>query len=197
MSPRFEEVPEHWKHPFGPYRRAPGECGGEWWLVSPFTTAEPWVLAAGSTGPPERLPEGFMAIFGERPKARDFLGGANPSLLFRTAVGRWEQDLRYFRRAGLPEWAEPGQAEAAGELFRRWGMGAPRFYEGRYDWMARFPESEAPDFESAAWAALFATHLVIAQYQLALIERDVTPPQQHPFVPPHMWPNGEESKKEV
>ncbi len=190
MSPRFAETPEHWKHPNGPYRRAPEEFGAEWWLVNPFTTAEPWKLA--DSGPePEALPSGFVEIFGPRPRAEDYMNTSNPSLLFRIARTHWEQDLRLFVRAGLPDWADQEQYEAATRLYRHWGMGSPHFYEGAHGWMARFPGSQARDFEAAAWTALTATHHVIAQYQLELIERDLVPKQQHPFVPPQAWPKGE------
>lgn len=196
MSPTFLDVPEHWKHPLGPYRQAPDEYGAQWWLVNPFTTAEPWKLAAPTAKPTdEPLPAGFVEIFGRRPKGGDFLATSNPSLLYRIARSQWEQDLRHFVRAGLPEWADQSQYDAAANVFRRWGMGAPHFYAGRYGWMVRFPGSEARDFEAAAWTAIYATHQVVAQYQLELIERGIPPKQQHPFVPPHVWPKAEESEE--
>ncbi|MBI1356539.1 MAG: hypothetical protein GC160_19530 [Acidobacteria bacterium] len=196
MSPHFDQVPDYWKAPIGPYRQAPAEYGGGWWLVNPFTSAEPWVSALREGPQHEDLPPGFEEIFGPRPQAGAFLGSANPSLLYRTAVVQWEQDLRYFRQSGAPEWADAGLVETAANVFRSWEMGTPRFYEGRYGWMARFPESVVPDFEIGAWAALFSTHLVIAQFQLELIERNVTPKQQHPFVPPQLWPSGDQEVKE-
>lgn len=196
MSPTFKEVPEHWKQPGGPYRKAPEEYGGEWWLVNPFTTAEPWKLTAPTADPQEEaLPEGFVEIFGRRPTAAAFLGTSNPSLLFRIARDHWEQDLGHFVRAGLPVWTNEAQYEVAASLTRNWNMGAPHFYAGRYGWMVRFPGSEVRDFEAAAWTVIFATHQVIAQYQLELIERGITPQQQHPFVPPHVWPKAEESEE--
>jgi hypothetical protein len=33
------EIPAHWKAPYGPYRQAPQQYGGEWWFVNPFTSA--------------------------------------------------------------------------------------------------------------------------------------------------------------
>lgn len=196
MSPTFSEVPDHWKHPNGPYRKAPEDYGAEWWLVNPFTSAEPWKQRApGTEADEESLPPGFAEIFGTRPQAADFLGTSNPSLLYRIARTQWEQDLRQFVRAGLPEWADRSQYDTAANLFRSWGMGTPSFYAGRYGWMVRFPGSQARDFEAAAWTALTAAHQVIAQYQLELIERGITPKQQHPFVPPHMWPKAEGSEE--
>ena len=193
MTPRFQEVPEHWKAPVGPYRQAPPEFGGEWWLVDPFTGETPWLTQAG--GPPrEILPEGYEEIFGPRPQAADFRGERNPSLMYRTAVVKWEQDLRYFKQAGTPEWADPRLVATAANLFEQWGMGTPRFYEGRYGWMARFPESEIRDYEASAWGALNASHLLVAQYQIRVVGRGAVPEKRHPFVPPHVWPGGEEEE---
>ena len=192
MTPSFEDVPEHWKAPQGPYRQAPAEYGAGWWLVNPFTAAGgamPWELRAA--GPKtEKLPEGFEEIFGARPRSEEFHGTRNPSLFFQAAMAEWEQNLAQFRRAGLPEWAAPEQVEAAGRTFAAWGMGRPRFYEGRYGWSARFPESALKAFEVAARGAVEATHLVVAQYQLAMLDAGRVPAERHPFVPAHVWPGG-------
>lgn len=187
-SPRFKQVPEHWKQPIGPYRQAPPEHGGEWWLVNPFTTAEPW-LNQGTTRPSEEPPPGFVEIFGPRPKSSDFHNSTNPSLLFRLATVQWEQDLRYFKQAGVPEWATPEQVSEAGVVAQKWDMGMPRFYEGRYGWMARFTESQIREFESSAWGLLNAIHVQVAAYQIRLIDRGIIPKKRHPFVPPHLWPD--------
>ena len=188
-SLRFKQVPEPWKYPLGPYRQAPPEHGGEWWLVNPFTTAEPW-LTQGIAPSPEVLPPGFVEIFGPRPKISDFSKSATPSLLFRLATVQWEQDLRYFKQAGVPEWATAEQLASAAQVAQQWELGAPRFYEGRYGWMVRFPESQVKDFESSAWGILNAMHLQVAAYQLRLIDRGGIPRNRHPFVPPHVWPDG-------
>ena len=193
MTPRFQDVPEHWKHPEGPYRQAPPEYGGEWWLVNPFGSATPW-LTQGKPGPQEKLPPGFEQIFGPRPKAEDFRETPNPSLYFRMAVVDWEQSLRQFKRAGLPDWANAEHAANAERVFASWGMGRPGYCEGRYGWSARFYESALRQFECAARAALESTHLVVAQYQMALLEAGSIPANKHPFVPPHVWPS--ESKEE-
>lgn len=41
-TPRYQDVPDSWKWPIGPYQQAPEEFGGEWWKVNPFTGSEPW-----------------------------------------------------------------------------------------------------------------------------------------------------------
>ena len=185
-TPRFQEVPEQWKHPLGPYRQAPAEYGGEWWLVNPFTTDEPW--AAQSQVATRELPAGFVEIFGLRPKISDFSETPNQAFAWRVAVDLWEQDLRYFKRAGIPEWASLEQVAVAEEVTRSWDLGPARFYEGRYGWMARFPESRLRAFESSAWGVLHVTHHVIAGYQWRLLEQGIVPDKRHPFVPPHVWP---------
>lgn len=194
MTPRFKDIPDHWKQPQGPYRQAPPEYGGEWWLVNPFTTAEPWRQQEAPAA--EKLPEGFEEIFGLRPQSSDFHGFPNPSRTFRTAVVEWERDLRHFKQAGKPEWASAEKLKAAAGVFRRWGMGEPRYYEGRYGWMARFSESEIPDFETAAWGAINVSHLTVAHYQIRLVDRGIVPELRHPFVPPNVWPR-RGSKEEV
>jgi hypothetical protein len=190
-TPRFKEVPEQWKHPFGPYRQAPAEYGGEWWLVNPFTTGEPW--AAQSNAVVRELPAGFVEIFGPRPRISEFSATPNPGLSWRVAVELWEQDLRYFKRAGMPEWATPEQVAAAEEVTRSWELGAARFYEGRYGWMGRFPESQLRAFESSAWGVLNVAHHVIAAYQWRLLEQGIVAVKRHPFVPPHVWPEEEKA----
>jgi hypothetical protein len=183
--PRFREVPESWKYPLGPYRQAPPEHGGEWWLVNPFTSAEPWRSQTAGTA---ALPVGFAELFGPRPKPVDFKDAPNPSWSWRTAVDHWEQDLRNFKRAGLPEWVTLEELSVVEQATRAWGLGSPKFYEGKYGWMARFTESLIPDFEASAWGVVNVTHHVIAAYQLRLLERDVVPNERHPFVPPQLWP---------
>ncbi len=183
--PRFKEVPDHWRYPIGPYRQAPPEFGGEWWMVNPFTTEEPWKNQAG---PAEQLPEGFAEIFGPRPKVSDYLDTPKPSESFRIATLQWEQDVKYFKTAGVPEWAKESEHSLAEQTFRFWEMGSPRFYEGRYGFMARFPESLFRNFEAPAWAALRATHHEVAAYQIRSLNRGIVPTKRHPFVPPQLWP---------
>lgn len=195
MTPRYADIPEHWKHPVGPYRQAPKEYGSEWWFVNPFTGETPWLNIQAP--PVETLPPGFEEIFGPRPRSSDFGTAPNPSLAFRVATVVWEQDLKHFKEAGYPEWAEPGAWKDAEAAFGYWGMGTPRHYEGRYGWATRFPESELRDFDAATWTALNASHLVIAQYQIRLVQRGLEPARRHPFVPPAVWRNEGQIKEEV
>ena len=194
MTPKFQDVPAHWKYPEGPYRQAPAEYGGEWWLINPFSSATPW-LTQSKPAPSVDLPEGFEDLFGARPRLESFLETPNPSLYFRLAAGDWEQSLRHFKRAGAPEWASEENLSTAAKVFESWEMGGPRYYEGRYGWSAKFPDSAQPDFECAARAALESTHLVVAQYQLALLEAGKLPERKHPFVPPNVWPGETEGNE--
>ena len=190
------EIPDHWKHPAGPYHQAPAEYGGEWWLLNPFTGPHPW-KALRPEREAEKLPDGFVGIFGSRPTLSEFLHTRNPSQSLRAATVGWEQNLKQFKRAGLPEWGSPEQASLAEQTFQYWEMGSPRYYEGRYGYMARFPDSQFKDFETTAWAALYATHHEISIYQIRLLQQGIVPRQRHPFVPPHIWPRESDSIKEV
>lgn len=170
--PRFKEVPESAKHPLGPYRQAPG---GDWWLVSPFTGPAPWLALDASSNPKkalesEPLPIGFEQVFGPRP------GGS-------TAAAQWEQDLSYFKGTGLPEGFDEVHLEAAKAEFEAWGLGEPVFYEGRYGWQVRFPESQLPTFETTATTALLTPHIVIAEHQVRSIQEGVALVRYHPWLP--------------
>jgi hypothetical protein len=188
MTPRYPSVPEHWKHPEGPYRQAPEEYGAEWWLVNPFASPTPWLTQSKPTEE-SPLPEGFLELFGPRPRGEQFRVTPNPVQYFRLALAKWEQDLKYFQRTGVPEWATEEAIEAATQVFESWEMGRPRFYEGRYGWSVRFRDSQLPEFEAAARAAVETSHLVVAQYQMALLDEGRQPSRRHPFVPPHTWSN--------
>lgn len=185
---KHPQVPEHWKAPLGPYRQAPPAYGSEWWLVSPFTSSEPWIQFGAQ--PEEALPAGFLAIFGARPEGQDYIG--YPAAL-ATARGQWEQDLLYFLRAGRPDWVSAQQQQTVDAIFEAWEMGPVSFYEGRYGWMARWPQSAVPDFEQAAWTAANYPHQVVAQYQIRMAEREIQPAKLHPFTPPHVFGVGDES----
>jgi hypothetical protein len=201
-TPRYDsnELPAEAKYPFGPYRQAPAEFGGQWWLVNPFTAPHgimPWVLEAGGGNvPKDRLPDGFEAIFGPRPLSQDFHKAGGVSA-FQAATGLWEQNLAQFKQAGYPlnNLPEPYTAEEfklAADVFVAWEMGSPRFYEGRYGWVVRFPASRLPDYQSGAFGAIKYSHLVIAEYQVQLLQRGVVPTKHHPFVPPQLFPGGVE-----
>lgn len=175
-TPHFADVPDSAKFPLGPYRQAPSELGGEWWYVSPFTGDEPWSaasLSAEQPPPSPPLPEGFTEVFGERPNSGS------------SAVrAQWKIDLEHFQGTGLPEGFTQEQADRAAEVFESWGLGAPVFYEGRYGWKARFPESGIPGFEANPHTAIETPHLVVAGYQVRQTQQGGLPAERHPFVPP-------------
>ena len=124
MSTHYKEIPGHWKYPMGPYRQAPPEFGGEWWFVNPFTTAEPWKVDP-QQGASTTLPPGFLEIFGPRPRAVEFLDTPRPYDAFKASELRWQQDLKYFKGVGLPEWASESQQRAAEGIYQSWEMGSP------------------------------------------------------------------------
>lgn len=181
FPPRFTDVPDSAKWPKGPYKQAPTEYGGEWWVINlgPFGGSRaPWLDHVEPVAPPT-YPDGFVETFGPRPLAEDYPKN------YREVVTRWEQDLKYFKQAGLPEWISSEEFAAARDLFWSWGMGEPRPYEGRYGWWVRFPESLLPFFEADARSALqLWTHGIVAQYQSELAAQGIRPEQWHPFVPP-------------
>ena len=194
--PRFADVPESAKYPNGPYRQAPEEFGGEWWLTNPFTGTEPWRTQGSSTSPSgggntaepvspnlAPLPEGFVEIFGERPRMADF----DSRTEFKIAVGQWEQDLRHFKQAGAPPAFDPEKIGLASGVFEAWGMGQPQFYEGRYGWMARFPDSGFGDFEISANTAIEYTHQAVSSFQMRQLQEGVMPTVRHPYVPPWLF----------
>jgi hypothetical protein len=191
--PRFTNVPDSAKYPAGPYRQAPPEYGAEWWLVNPFTGDAPWLNqdAAGSptTNPgskyaTENLPQDFLQAFGGLPARRAGDSGAE----FAGRVARWKQDLEFFQRSGIPDGLDESQVERAAAAYEQWGMGRPVFYEGRYGWFARFPDSAIPDFEMDAASAVQTSHLAIARFQVRLLRQGAELPTAHPFVPPHLLP---------
>jgi hypothetical protein len=165
-------------------------------MVNPFTGREPWLFEEKIRQIPA-LPEGFLEIFGLRPTMAVFKGTPNPYQSYRTAVVQWEQDLRFFKRAGLPEWATSEQIAEAEQLFQAWGMGKPRNYENNHGWMARFVASEIKDYDVGMWTALNWTHGAIAHYQIALAGRGILPEKQHPWVPQHVWTTELEIGKEL
>jgi hypothetical protein len=181
------EVPDSAKFPAGPYRQAPPEYNGEWWLVNPFTGHEPWLNQHLATGPgpyaTENLPGEFLQAFGAKPVRRAGEDAAD----FVARVARWKQDLECFQGTGTPEGFEESQIELASATFEDWGMGRPVFYEGRYGWFARFPESAIPEFEMDAATAIQTSHLAIARFQVRLLREGLGVSAPHPFVPPHLF----------
>lgn len=183
MTPSYETVPEHWKKPIGPYAQAPAEYGGKWWYVSPFTGPEPWVTQGGQVEPPS-YPAGFIDAF-PRPAAKDF---PKFGVSYQQAMSRWNDDLKYFKRAGLPESLDQAAWDAARRLFIAWGMGEPMPFDGRYGFAVRFPKSLIPWFETSIPAVLEAAHHVIARYQISLRLAGIDVDQKHPLVPPEFFP---------
>ena len=184
MTVRPKEVPEAWKSPVGPYRQAPPEYGGEWWLVNPFSGAEPWLLLDRKAPVPEVLPEGFERAFGPRPKWRDY--PTRRALQHDVVV--WEQAKKNFIQAGVPPWAGERQLQIAAGALTTWGMGVPAYYEHRFwGWMARFVESKLPTFEMNAHTTILHTHLVVPNYQVELLQQGIEPEQRHPLISPEIW----------
>jgi len=189
--PRYESVPESARFPNGPYRQAPEEFGGEWWMVNPFTGPEPWLRAGlPQSTAVETLPEGFADVFGPRPTRQQY-----PDYFeFRLAEVGWEQDLKQFKRAGMPEGMDPAQLAASEQAFQEWGLGKPVFYEGGQGWRVSFPESAVRGFEMNPQTALMAPHIVIATYQIRLLQQGSVPENLHPWIPPHLLtPTAEEA----
>lgn len=184
--PRFVEVPDQAKYPLGQYRQAPPPFEPHWWLVSPWTSDEPWKFYAAKL-PERKLPPGFEDVFGPKPVQADFPN----RLTFQQAIDYWEQNLTYFKQAGLGDDSgfSAEQITTAQNLLVRWGLGNAVFYEGRYGFVARFPDCAVYDFDAWARDAIIDTHHLIAKYQERLLERGDVPEMRHPRVPPHLWPD--------
>ena len=182
----LDEVPEHWKAPMGPYRLAPDDFGGKWWLVTPFSDPKPW-LAGTSRADSPGLPEGFENLFGLRPKWEDFLFlGQRALIVFEGAKVQWEQELKYFKAvARRPPGYEVARIFESVQVLKMWGLGEPTFYEGRFDWMGRFLTSGIPDYDSSAFQIINYPHHTVSQFQITDFNQNgETPAKWHPFVPP-------------
>ncbi len=189
--PRFESVPESLQWPAGPYRQAPAEFGGEWWLTNPFTGVAPWITqtggpADGAPGPTDGIPEApadFLELFGPPPQLDPQISRLHRS----TEMAQWLIDLENFQGTGIPEGFSQEQVDRAADLFESWGLGRPVFYEGAYGWKARFPDSSIPEFEAAPFTAIESPHLVVAKYQIKMTQHGEVPIERHPFVPPQVF----------
>lgn len=160
-------------------------------MVNPFTGTEPWLRAGLPQGTAaETLPEGFEEVFGPRPTRQQY-----PDYFeFRLAEMGWEQDLKQFKRVGMPEGMDPAQLAASEQAFQEWGLGKPVFYEGGQGWRISFPESAVRGFEMNPQTALMAPHIVIATYQIRLLQQGSVPENLHPWIPPHLLtPTAEEA----
>jgi hypothetical protein len=181
-------VPEAAQWPQGPYKQAPAEFGGEWWLVNPFSGPQPWVRAAEiaaagrvETAPP---PDGFVKLFGPRPDRCE--SSNRGEYVLRTAV--WERNLADFQGVGIPEGYTKEQVETAADAMKHWGMGEPIYYQGRDGWKARFPDSLLPKFEIIAETAIKAPQVTAAVYHVQAILRGVEIENRHPLVPSGVFP---------
>lgn len=183
-------MPEAAQWPQGPYRQAPVEFGGEWWLVNPFSGPQPWVRAAeiaaadGAQADTAQPPEGFLKLFGPRPERSE--ASNRGAYILRTAV--WERNLADFRGVGIPEGYSDEQVQAAADAVKHWGMGEPIYYQGRDGWKARFPDSLLPTFEISAETAIKAPQVAAAVYHVQSILRGVEIENRHPLVPSGVFP---------
>ncbi len=177
--PSFDDVPDSIKWPSGPYRQAPPEHGGQWWLVNPFTGPEPWGGASGSAAlfvdETETTPPGFREVFGDKPSSSES-GGA--------ALSDWLRNLEHFKGVGVPDGFSEADVELAGAVYEAWGLSQLTFYNGRYGWRAAFVDNNGERFDASAFTSLAAPHLVIARRQINQIAEGLTPSTIHPFVPP-------------
>ncbi|MDA1312500.1 MAG: hypothetical protein O2968_04105 [Acidobacteria bacterium] len=194
-SLRLNEVPEHWMAPIGPYRQAPPEYGGEWWLVTPFSDPKPWL--AGTRRPNNLLPEGFDKLFGQRPRWTDFRHLERRALIsFEAAKVQWDEDLDHFKSIGIPPGYAEQQISESTAVLVKWLLGKPTFYEGRFGWMGRFLESDLKDYDSSAWQIINYPHHVVSTYQITSFRRGIVPPKWHPFVPGGVITKDDEEKPE-
>ncbi len=183
----YTTVPDRYKFEnHGHYQQTPAGFGlweGEWWSVSPFGQ-EPWEVARRKTEPQvvEQLPDGFQAIFGPRPEKADF----NTRRAWKHDVIVWEQDKKNFVQAGDPPWTDMDIAvdlQKTADIFQAWNVGSPVYYEHKsYGWMAMFLDSELDEFQMNAHTTVYHTHLVIANYQVQLIQEGIQPSVVHPLI---------------
>lgn len=193
--PHYPTVPEHWKHPFGPYRQAPEEYGGEWWFINPFTSPNGVMPWANEEPEPQTLPDGFELLFGPRPEIDDFGPVNDGGAAYRQALNIWQQHLSTFKQVGTPPWADEGKMAAAAQTYEAWKLGKPVFYEGRYGWLARFPESRVPRKDFSAYNAVELPQLTVAAYQMAVLAAGGEVAEPHPFVPPQLFASDDEESE--
>lgn len=161
----FMSIPEEWKEPKGPYRQAPAEHGGEWWLKSPFNS-KPWLSIVREAAP---LPVGFEALFGKRPDARDYPTPESS----RIDKMRWEKRLEDFVSISSP--SEFGLAEEDPGVYVAWGMGSPVYYVSKNGGLrARFVNVSKSFYRTSASLTFDLTgeqvasdpHLMVALFQV-------------------------------
>lgn len=138
-----------------------------------------------NSGVEDKIPDGFIEVFGPHPRSKDFRDAPNPSIAYRSAVVTWNDAKKNFKRAGIPPEFSQAEYDNIVKTFEGWGTGPVKFYEGRYGWMARFPESPAGDaFREVSIQASRNPHNVIAGMQMAMLDRGKPVKKVHPFVPP-------------
>lgn len=178
------DVPESWKvQNGGPYVQAPANCGSEYWYVSPFTGPEPWARKCVDFTPPVPEPsDEFTFIYGPAPIARDFANYRQ----FQAARVQYEEKQKYFGGiVEVPEGYTQAEVDRANKIFAAWDMGAVFFVKERNGTVARFPlATNKVDFSATVERTLRYTHLVIAGFQIDVIQSGVEPKKRHPFVPP-------------
>jgi len=156
-----------WKHPRGPWHKAPEENGGRWWKVCPFVQV-PWETALPQGyGSLESLPYGFEMLFDERPKPESY-GGATPEFL--KILTQWKDNLDLFIQCGEPPVNEIGLStrllNQAVETYEAWGMGKPIYYEAKYrGWQGRFLESKTRKFDLSLEPLILYPHYNVCTYQ--------------------------------
>ncbi|MDA0206046.1 MAG: hypothetical protein O3A53_14040 [Acidobacteria bacterium] len=182
-------MPEAAQAPHGPYRQAPTEFGGEWWLVNPFSGPQPWVRAAeiaAGTGQVEAVQpsDDFLKLFGPRPERSESSSLGEHSI--ETFV--WDRELAIFEGVGIPDGLSEEQVRTAADAMKQWGMGEPVFYKSRHGWAARFPDSLLPEFQISPETAIKAPQVTAAVYHVQAILRGVEIENRHPRVPSDVWP---------
>ena len=187
--PRFESVPEAAKSPQGPYRQAPAEFGGEWWLVNPFSGPQPWVRAAEITvgaGQADIVPppDDFLKLFGPRPDRTQ--SSSRGEHVIKTFV--WDRELANFEGVGIPDGFTEEQVRTAADAMKEWGTGEPVFYKSRGVWITRFPDSQLPQFQISPETAIKAPQVGAGVYHVQAILRGVEIENRHPLVPSGVFP---------
>lgn len=178
-DPSWEDRPPENR---GPYRKAPDEYGGGYYLVTPFSDPQPWLK---HPLPDRQVPEGFALVFGPRPSWKDYQRlGKHALMAFESAKVIWESELKGFKSVGPPPNYDPALRADAEAVLVKWLLGKPVFYEGRFGWMGRFLESDIWDYDSSAWQIINYPHHVVSTYQITNFRQNgKTPPVWHPFVP--------------
>ncbi len=108
--------------------------GGAWWRISPFGSREPWKRFS----PPPPLPEGFVELFGERPKPYQFHG---ERLGFQIAMAQWQNNLATYGGLSFPEGLDVEQWDRSAANAEHYGYGEPVAFLNNYGHQVGFPDS--------------------------------------------------------